>query len=196
MGLNFFSAVTVRIRTLSSVLLAVALALYIPTQVLAASVRTLEITYATGSYHVTFDVLLAAEPERVRVALRDYLQWPGLSDTLEEAELLKHFADGRQRLRLRFRSCVLVFCKTIRQVKDLTAGPDAEVLSVMVPEEGDFASGRERWLILAEQGKTRVLYTAEIVPSFGLPPLIGPLILKAELGSMLIETAKKLETLD
>jgi hypothetical protein len=65
----------------------------------------------------------------------------------------------------------------------------------MVPEQGDFTSGWEHWRILAEQGKTRIHYNAEIVPGFRLPPLIGPSILKGKLRKTLIGTVKKLETL-
>ncbi len=76
----------------------------------------------------------------------------------------------------------------------MTAGPKGAILTVMVPDQGDFASGWEHWRILSEQGETRVQYDAEIVPSFNLPPLIGPLILKGKFRSTLIETANRLET--
>jgi hypothetical protein len=183
------------IRTEYLLLLTFTITLFTPAQAVAATIRTLEITHSQGSYHVTFDVLLATEPEKAWVLLSDYHQWPRLSHNLKEAQLLERFPDGRQRIRVRFRSCVLIFCKTIRQVKDVTAGPTGDILTVMVPEQGDFTSGWERWRILAEQDKTRVYYTAKIVPGFRLPPLIGPSILKGKLRKMLIGTAKKLETL-
>ena len=184
-----------RIRVGRLLLLTFMLALFAPAQAVAATIRTLEITHSKGSYHVTFDVLLAADPEKTWALLSDYQQWSRLSDNLKETQLLERFPDGRQRVRVRFRSCVLIFCKTIRQVKDVTARPKGDIFFVMVPEQGDFISGWERWRILAEQNKTRIHYNAEIVPGFRLPPLIGPLILKGKLRRTLIETAKKLEAL-
>ncbi len=175
--------------------LAFTITLFTPAQAVAATIRTLEITHSKGSYHVTFDVLLAAEPEKAWALLSDYQQWFRLSDNLKEVQLLERFPDGRERVRLRFRSCVLIFCKTIRQVKDVTARPKRDILTVMVPGQGDFTSGWEHWRILAEQDKTRVHYNAEIVPGFRLPPLIGPSILKHKLRRTLIGTAKKLEAL-
>ncbi len=175
--------------------LAFTITLFTPAQAVAATIRTLEITHSKGSYHVTFDVLLAAEPEKAWALLSDYQQWSHLSANLKEVQLLERFPDGRQRVRLRFRSCVLIFCKTIRQVKDMTARPKGDILTVMVPGQGDFTSGWEHWRILAEEDKTRVHYTAEIVPGFRLPPLIGPSILKHKLRRTLIGTAKKLEAL-
>ncbi len=183
------------IRTEYLLLLTFTITLFTPAQAVAVTIRTLEITHSKGSYHVTFDVLLATEPEKAWGLLSDYHQWPRLADNLKEAQLLERFPDGRQRVRLRFRSCVLIFCKTIRQVKDVTTHPKGDILTVMVPEQGDFTSGWEHWQILAEQDKTRVHYNAEIVPSFRLPPLIGPPILKGKLRRTLIGTAKKLEAL-
>ena len=189
------AAVSMPIRIGRVVLLAITLTLFSLTQAVAATIRTLEITHTQGNYHVTFDVLLAANSEQAWMLLSDYHQWQRLSDNLEEVKLLELFPDGRQRIRLRFRSCVLIFCKTIRQVKDVKTDPKGDILSVLVPEQEDFVSGWEHWRILSEQGETRVQYDAEIVPSFGLPPLIGPLILKAKLRSTLIETANRLEAL-
>jgi hypothetical protein len=189
------AAVNMPVRFGRLVLLTVMFTLFMSEQAGAAAIRTLEITHTEESYHVTFDVLLATRPEKVRLLLSDYHQWPRLSDTLEEAELLALFPDGRQRVRLGFRACVLIFCKTVRQVKDVTTGPRTDILAAMVPELGDFAFGWERWQILAEEDETRIRYTADIAPSFALPPLIGPMILIGELRSMLVETAMKLETL-
>jgi len=188
-------AFTMLIRTGCLLLLTFTITLFTPAQAAAATIRTLEITHSKGNYHVTFDVLLAAEPEKAWALLSDYRQWSRLSDDFKEAQLLESFPDGRQRIRVRFRSCVLIVCKTIRQVKDVTARPKGDILSVMVPEQGDFTSGYERWRILAEQGQTRVHYTAEIVPGFRLPPLIGPPILKGKLRRTLIGTMKNLEAL-
>ncbi len=159
----------------------------------ATAIDHLEITHNEGSYAVSFDVRLTADPNDVWERLSDYRRWPQLSDTLEESRLLQTFADGRQRIALRFRSCVLVFCKTIQQVKDVSIHSNGNILTVMVPEGSDFISGEERWQIGAEQNGTRVRYRAEVVPGFRLPPVIGPWILKAKLRRTLIETAKKLE---
>ncbi len=189
------AAVTMPIRIGRVGLVIITLTLCSLTQAVAATIQTLEITHTQGNYHVTFDVLLDTDSEKAWMLLSDYHHWQRLSDNLEEAKLLERFPDGRQRIRLRFRSCVLIFCKTIRQIKDVTTDSEGGILTVMVPEQGDFVSGWEHWRILSERGETRVQYDAEIVPSFGLPPLIGPLILKGKLRSTLIETANRLETL-
>ena len=161
----------------------------------AVNILDLEITHSERTYFVTFDVLLDAELADIRELLSDYRQWPRLTDTLSESQLLRTFPDGRQRIRLRFHSCVLFFCKTIQQIKDVVIHANGDIVTTMVPEHSDFASGRERWRIRAEQNRTRLQYHAVLVPAFRVPPLIGPWTLKSRLRHTLIGTAKKLEVL-
>ena len=78
-------------------LLTIALTLYAPAWAFAVTIRTIEITQNQEAYHVTFDVLLATEPEKTWLLLSDYHQWPLLSENLEESKLLELFPDGRQR---------------------------------------------------------------------------------------------------
>ncbi len=188
-------AVTMRIRVGCLLLLTLMLALCTPMPVAAATVRVLEVTHNKEIYIVTFDVLVAAEAASVREFVSDYTQWPRLSNKVRGGQLLETFPDGRQRVRLDFRSCVLIFCKTIRQIKDVTTRPNGDLVTVMIPELGDFKSGWERWQIFAEQNETRVLYDAVLVPSYRVLPLIGPWIVKSNLRRMLIDAAKKMEVL-
>jgi hypothetical protein len=160
-----------------------------------ATIRVLEVVRNDDTYVVNFDVLVATTPARARAILSDYKNWPRLAENMSEPHLLQTFADGRQRVRLSFRSCVLFICQTIRQVKDVEVRPNRDIVSVMVSGENDFRSGRERWRIEPEQGRTRVRYHAELVPGFSLPPLIGPWVLKRKLRQTLIKTATNLEAL-
>jgi hypothetical protein len=184
-----------RISARGLLLLAFTIALSWMAPAAAISISDLEITHSKRTYFVTFDVLLDAEPADIRELLSDYRQWRRLSDTLSESQLLRTFPDGRQRIRLRFHSCALFFCKGIQQIKDVVTRPNGDIVTTMVPEHSDFASGWERWQIRAEHNKTRVIYHAVLVPGFRVPPLIGPWALKNRLRDTLIGTAKKLEVL-
>ncbi len=161
----------------------------------AVNILELEITHSKRTYLVAFDVLLDAEPADIRALLSDYRQWRRLSDTLSESQLLRTFPDGRQRIRLRFDSCVLFFCKSIQHVKDVVIRLNGDIVTTIVPEHSDFASGWEHWRIRAEHNNTRLQYHAVLAPAFRVPPLIGPWALKSRLRHTLIETAKKLEVL-
>lgn len=176
-------------------LLTLAVALITMKPVFAAQVRRLEVTHDNGTYFVTFDVLLIAEAATVRAILGDYTQWPRLSDRVKEAYLLKTFADGRQRVNLGFRSCVLIFCKTIRQVKDVENLSNGNIVATVVPAHGDFTSGWEHWRIITERDQTRVQYRAALVPGHRVPPLLGRWILASNFRRTLTKAANNLETL-
>ena len=130
-----------RIGTGRLLLLIFTVALLVVRPVAAATVRHLEVTHNKQTYLIAFDVLLVAEQARVWRFLSDSTQWPRLSHQVREGHLLKTFPDGGQRVGLSFRSCVLIFCKTIRQVKDVRIRPNGDIFTVMVREQGDFDSG-------------------------------------------------------
>jgi hypothetical protein len=184
-----------RISARGLLILAFTIALSSMAPAAAVNIYELEITHSKRTYLVAFDVLLDAEPADIRALLSDYRQWRRLSDTLSESQLLRTFPDGHQRIRLRFHSCVLFFCKTIQHTKDVVIHSNGDIVTTMVPEHSDFASGWEHWRIRVEHNNTRLQYHAVLVPAFRVPPLIGPWILKSTLRHKLIVTAKKLEAL-
>jgi hypothetical protein len=165
---------------------------------LAYSVEALDVTHEGETYSVNFDVRIDADADRARDLLADYRQWPKISRTITETRLLRAFPDGRQRISATLESCIaFIFCTTLRQVKDL--GPAAGVGSFraeLVEGEGDFSSGWELWEIAADAPRsTRLRYRARLVPSFTLPPLVGPWLLKRELRRELLGTAAAVEKL-
>ncbi len=172
------------------------LALLVPVSVKALEIRVLEITRNGDLYRVNFEVVIPVPPAGVQALLRDYRQWPKLSATMTESRLLETLPDGRQRVRVVFRSCFFLFCKDINQTKELDNHQEGDIRAVMVREQSDFTYGREHWQIRAVEGMTRVHYKAEFAPAFALPPVIGPWILKARLRQELRLTAERLETLN
>ncbi len=184
-----------RIGARGLLILAFAVALSSMAPAAAVNIYELEITHSKRTYLVAFDVLIDAEPARTRELLSDYRQWRRLSDTLSEVQLLRTFPDGHQRIRLRFHSCMLFFCKTIQQTKDVVIHSNGDIVTTMVPEHNDFSSGWEHWRFRAEHNKTRLIYHAVLEPDFYVPPLIGPWILKNTLSRTLTVTANRLEAI-
>lgn len=176
-------------------LLVLFLAVLFPAPLRALDIRDLQVTRDGASYRVNFDVLIPVASAHVEALLRDYRQWPRLSDTLTESQLLLTLPDGRQRVRIVFNSCVFIFCKTIAQTKDMDSREHGDIRTVMVPAQSDFSSGWEHWQIRSTKNMTQVQYHAEFSPSFSLPPVIGPWILKARLRQKLTLTAERLELL-
>jgi hypothetical protein len=90
---------------------------------------------------------------------------------------------------------MLFFCKTIQHTKDVVIHSNGDIVTTMVPEHSDFSSGWERWRFRAEHNKTRLIYHAVLEPTFYVPPLIGPWILKSTLSRTLTVTANRLEAI-
>ncbi len=176
-------------------LLTFTVALFIARPVAAATVRNLEVTYDNGAYLVTFDVLLTAEAPRVWALLSDHTQWPRLSTQIKDAHLLETFPDGRERVNLGFRSCVLIFCKSIRQVKDVAKLPNGGMVTRVISEDSDFSSGWEHWRVVAEGNQTRVHYRAALVPNHRVLPFLGRWVVASHLRRMLRAAAARLEVL-
>ena len=173
-------------------------ALSAATPAVAQSVERLDVEHDGGVFTVAFDVLITGRAGRARAVLPDYRQWQHLSTSITESRLIGSLPDGRQRIGVSLRSCIVrIFCRTVRQVKDMETGTGrVSFRTEMVPGEGDFASGWEVWDILDEaDSRTRLKYRASLVPAFALPPLLGPWIVKRELRRELLATAANLQRL-
>ena len=164
----------------------------------ALVINALAVANDKQTYTITFDVFVAGNAARARAILSDYRQWPAVSEAVTEARLIARYPDGRQRVSVTLRACVLViFCKNVHQVKDLEpfVQPDT-YRTVMVAGEGDFKSGYETWQVsTAAQNKTRLKYHAVLELGFRVPPVIGPWVLRRHLQTELVRTAQNVEML-
>ena len=165
----------------------------------AMSVESADIARAGDAYSIAFEVIVAANAADVRRILTNYQEWPRLSESITDSRLVDTDAAGVQRISVGLRSCLVagLFCKSIRQVKDVETLPDGWGYATrFVAGEGDFVSGSESWKIFAEsKTMTRLRYDATFVPAFRVPPFIGPWLLKRALRRELIGAAIKLELL-
>ncbi|MDX1489220.1 MAG: SRPBCC family protein [Acidiferrobacterales bacterium] len=161
----------------------------------AADVRSVHVMREDGGYALSFELYLALDPERVHALLTDYAGLPSMIDPLKRSKVLAHYTDGRMRVRLDFEGCVVMFCKTVRQTKDIERAVDLDITTVIVPEAGDLQWGWERWQIRGREGRTQLQYYAQFVPDFFVPPLLTSWLLKSELKDVLRVTGMKMEVL-
>lgn len=123
-----------------------------------------------GAHIVRFDMSLNLQPARVRELLTDYALLPDFIDALQESRVLTDLPDGHQRVLMVFRPCLVMFCKTLRQVLDVKQRSDGDIYSVIVPTGGDFKAGWESWQILGEHNNARLVYNGRFTLNFALPP--------------------------
>ena len=160
----------------------------------AKNVIKTEVSDKDGHYQVAFEVTIDAPTKRVRQLMTDYAHLDRISETVVESRILGA-KNNKQRVGLTIRSCVLFFCKTIRKVEDVETLENGDIVTLAIPQLSDFRYAREHWQILDEQPQTRIKYQAELWPSFFIPPLIGPWLVKSKIRSELNTSAAILETL-
>lgn len=159
---------------------------------LGASFERAEVTHEAGRYRLRFVVDIAAATPAVRALLTDYDHLDRLSAHIVESRRL---TAGGSRVRIVLEACVLVFCKTVRRVMAVETRANGDILTLADPAESDFRHAREIWQVNPQGRGTRLVYEAEFEPSFFVPPLIGPWLIKSRLRGALEEIATRLEEL-
>jgi hypothetical protein len=141
---------------------------------------------------VHIDMLIEAQPEQVRDLLTDYAHLDRLSTSITDSELLysnsPHF-----RVRVTTDGCVFFFCRQLVQVQDVTELKNGFILVKVLPEMSDFAYSQNLWRIQAQDGRTRVTYSSDLVPGFWVPPIIGTVVFRHKL---LAESQQVIENLE
>jgi len=173
--------------------LAAALLLALPAVAGAAEFRTLEFFKDGDRYRVESDIYLEAPPDGVYRVLTDYEGFPELSSVFVEGRTLEPIKDGRGLVFLHMKGCVLFFCRDVRLVERLEVVPRTRIVVTVDPETSDLDFGWARWEIEAEGEGALVRYEMEMEPRFWIPPVIGPLIIKAALRSRGLRAARRLE---
>lgn len=172
-----------------------AICLLTPALASAATIIHIESTHDDGRYTVSFEVVLDAARDKVWQIMTDYEHLPRVSKIIVESHILKKEDENRHRVGVTFRACVLIFCKTMKKVVDIQAWPQHNILVIGDPALSDFSYSVERWRVSAEGSKTRLHYSAEMVPDFFIPPLIGPWVVKYFLQKEIKATAIQVEAI-
>ena len=161
----------------------------------AANVVETRVSHDDGRYLVKFTVRIDADKASVLRHLTDYAHYTRLSDSITESRIVRTYSPTRVRIAVRLDSCMLIFCKVLNIVREVETLDNGDIVTVADPAESDFSEARERWRISEDTGATRLTYYAELVPSFYVPPLIGPWLLKSRIRRELRTTVERLERL-
>ena len=80
------------------------------------------------------------------------------------------------------------------EICDDNHDPD-RVVAIVDPARSDLEFGRTTWELSEEGEGTLVRYEMEMKPEFWIPPVIGPLVIKAALRSRGLRAARRVEAL-
>jgi hypothetical protein len=139
-----------------------------------------------GHYYVHLKMRIDAGRDNVYRVLTDYDNIKRLNDSFTESRILER--NGNQvRVMLVSEGCVFIFCRSVKQVQEVTPLEQGYILTVTDPMHSDLKYGRVLWHVQGNDKMTIITYNADFAPDFWVPPLFGP----ATLRQRLLMEAKK-----
>lgn len=160
----------------------------------AGIIRHASVQYSAGVYSVEFDALVSAGQSEIYSLLTDYDHFYRLNDIIVESAVINQQSNRIKKYRLLLHSCILFFCRDAVLIEDVQENGIDEVITTVDPALSNFRSGRSKWIILPEgAGQTSIMLRKKLEPSFWIPPLIGPWMIK---NKMLQELSVMLDRLE
>ncbi len=152
----------------------------------AAEILQHDITFKDKHYVLQVEMRVNGPMNKVYAILTDFNHFNTLNNSIKHSQLL--FSNKNiSTVEVVAEGCVLLFCKTIKQVQIVTELGGGAIHAITDPDESDMAYGETHWQLTADGNNTNVKYHSDYVPDFWVPPIIGPAILK----SRLVEEAQK-----
>jgi hypothetical protein len=168
--------------------------LLLPCLTQAGTIQDSSVSRDGDIYSLSVTARIEAPPARVYRSITDFSNLPAINASIEESAVLES-QGNRRRVHSVIRVCILVFCKRVEQLQDVTLVDAGTVVAVMVPGAGDFLGGDARWKITADGAATELLFTETFEPDFWVPPVIGTWLIERELVREVAETAMYIEAM-
>ena len=144
-------------------------------------------------FNLTTDLWIAVSPQRARAILMQYENIPRLNDTVREVEVLERRDNGTDRVRIKARVCILLFCQDYGWTQEVKTLESGDILAVFDPTESDFRFGHTLYRMSPEGDGTRFSVEAELEPTFWFPPVVGAWLIEREFARQATETGKNIE---
>ena len=161
-----------------------------------AELRSVSVTLdEEGRYCLVSETLFAASQEDIYAVLTDYELFEKFTSAIVESRNVEPDADGRPRFHTRMEGCILFYCKNFVRNGYLLLTPKNDIVAITDPDESDFEYSRERWRLSSEGEGTLLIYEFELVPSFWVPPVVGPYLMKRVLQKGAVRAVDRIEAL-
>ncbi|MFK8052649.1 MAG: SRPBCC family protein [Woeseiaceae bacterium] len=162
----------------------------------AAELLEITVDDEDGRYIMTTVTEFDAPRLGVFDVLTDYERFGRISSVYDDAGFAEPSADGIPRVFTRVKGCVLFFCQTMDRTERLENDGLDRIRATVEPGSSDFEYSVATWLLSeSDEGGTRVIYTVEMVPSFWVPPVIGPYVMKRKLRKGGRDAIERIEAL-
>lgn len=152
-----------------------------------------DVTYDAGIYTLNVHAMITAPLTKVYGMLTAYDHLGRVNPAVKESSVIYSFSPLNHRVRTRVKACVAFFCKSLLQVWDVEEKPSGDIIATIVPEASNFKSGHASWILREVNSKTSLHFTTVLEPSFWVPPLIGPWLIRYTLRREALESIENLE---
>ena len=152
-----------------------------PTVSGAAELRSVNVEYEDGHYFMDSEIWFDAGQEAVFNVFLDWDLAVDFSSVIIESKNVGPDEHGGMGFYIHNRGCILFFCKSARRNGSVTSEAFTVIRAVADPELSDFDLSEETWTFQAADEGTIVRYALKMKPSFWIPPLIGPYLMKKKL---------------
>ncbi|MGA8258926.1 MAG: SRPBCC family protein [Arenicellales bacterium] len=154
------------------------MAVFVPS---AASAYDLSVTKVGKTYHAFAVAHVNAAPEAVHAALLDFSHFTELSPNITVVRVLRRPDPASAVVYMEVRSCVLIFCETLKQQKKFTEPSATRIMAITLPDGSNVRKGSDSWTVTPEGRGSRLQWAAAVEPDFRLPTLVGTAFIRREL---------------
>ncbi len=147
----------------------------------AAEMRSVIVEYEDGYYYFESDVRFDVSQKVVFEVLLDWDIASEFSSIIVESKNVGPDEQGGMGYYIHNRACIMFFCKSARRNGSVTSEPYEMIHAIADPETSDFELSEETWTFQSEGSGTLVNYKLKMKPSFWIPPVIGPYLMKRKL---------------
>ncbi len=167
--------------------------LFLPYIAQTGTIQTSTVERDGDFYALAITAQIDAPVEIVYQSITDFDNLAAINPNIEKSRLIGRPSADTQRVHSVIKVCILMFCKRVVQVQDVTRPSEHVIEAVIVPAASDFRSGFARWQLTAQGESTLMAFSHRFEPDFWVPPVIGPWIIKRKLISEVAETAMYIE---
>ena len=161
----------------------------------AADLESHAFEFVDGCSRYHFTARLRAPAAAVLQTLVDPARIAQTNDGIRASRVVSRARDGSFVREIRMEQCVVGFCFDIRFVERVHEDGPGALAVTQLPNAGTLRRGEARWTVASlPDGSTRMSMEAEQEPSFWVPPIIGPFLMRRTFEREVRETVGKIET--
>lgn len=154
--------------------------LVLPTRVFAGEVLHSFVDHDNGHFLLQLEMRIEADVDDVYDVLVDFNNIHRLNDSIKQSKWLESKGNENKVFTL-VEGCIWFFCREVGQVQMTYELPNRYIVSETIPAESDMEYGRVLWHIHTQDGHTFISYSADFIPKFWVPPILGPWLMSKRL---------------